>query len=231
MTEESEYLQEVSSYHQNRGAKRRTWADVFVGASYITAGAIFLIGSAIFIYLMLGEIPDWFWIAILASTLFIPFLNERAKDGTELFVVTDEPFKLTEYRIGKNVGLDIEGIGTRFQSKSGVSRILLNQLDTENMIGKGSAFGSMTPIDQVRDLNTLQKLTDMLESTLKESRISAQTVGVEVEKQSIAIVDWALQTIYGSIIPSEISESFGIDSKEEKLDVELETDSIIEDLE
>jgi hypothetical protein len=89
----------------------------------------------------------------------------------------------------------------------------------------------MTPIDQVRDLETLDKLTNMLESTLKESRISAQTVGIEVEKQSIEIVDWALRTIYGSIIPTEISESFGIDEKRVDLDVELETDGILEDLE
>ena len=74
-------------------------------------------------------------------------------------------------------------------------------------------------------------LTEMLENTLKESRISAQTVGVEVEKQSIEIVDWALKTIYGSIIPTEISQSFGIDEESKDLDVELETDSIIEDLE
>ena len=98
------------------------------------------------------------------------------------------------------------------------------------MKAKGSAFGSLTPIDQVRDLTTLQKLTDMLEKTLKESRISAQTIGIEVEKQSIEIVDWALKTIYGSIIPTEISESFGIDEKDGELDVELETDSILEDL-
>ena len=98
------------------------------------------------------------------------------------------------------------------------------------MKAKGSAFGSLTPIDQVRDLTTLQKLTDMLEKTLKESRISAQTIGIEVEKQSIEIVDWALKTIYGSIIPTEISESFGIDEKDGELDVELATDSILEDL-
>jgi hypothetical protein len=180
---------------------------------------------------MLGEIPSWFWISILGSFLFIPFLQERAKDGAELFLIANEPFKLTEFRIGKNVGLEIEGIGTRFQSETGVSRIILNSLDKESMKAKGSAFGSMTPIDQVRDLQTLDKLTNMLESTLKESRISAQTVGVEVEKQSIEIVDWALKTIYGSIIPTEISESFGIDEKKVELDVELETDGILEDLE
>jgi hypothetical protein len=212
------------------GAKRRTWADVFVSTTYITTGFIFLIILAVGSYFMLGEIPSWFWISILGSFLFIPFLQERAKDGVDLFLITDEPFKLTEFRIGKNVGLEIEGIGTRFQSETGVSRIILNSLDKETMKAKGSAFGSLTPIDQVRDLETLDKLTKMLESTLKESRISAQTVGVEVEKQSIEIVDWALKTIYGSIIPTEISESFGIQEEEKSLDVELETDSIIEEL-
>ena len=68
-------------------------------------------------------------------------------------------------------------------------------------------------------------MVEMLQSTLKESRISAQTVGVEVEKQSIEIVDWALKTIYGAIIPTEISESFGI--KEDPISLEID-DSIEE---
>ena len=182
-------------------------------------------------YFYLGSIPDWFFISIIGSLLFIPFLQQRAKEGAELFLIADQPFKLTEYRIGKNVGLEIEGIGTRMQSESGVSRIILNSLDKDTMKAKGSAFGSLTPIDQIRDLTTLDKLTKMLEDTLKESRISAQTVGIEVEKQSIEIVDWALKTIYGSIIPTEISESFGLDEKDADLDVKPETDGILEDLE
>lgn len=222
---------ESFEYKSSSMAKRRTWADVFVSTTYITAGLIFLVILGIGSYFVLGSIPGWFWISILGSFLFIPFLNERAKDGAELFLITDAPFKLTEYRIGKNVGLEIDGIGTRFQSESGVSRIILTDLDKENMIAKGSAFGGLTPIDQIRDLTTLDKLTEMLEKTLKESRISAQTVGIEVEKQSIEIVDWALRTIYGSIIPTEISESFGLETEEKELDVDLETDSIIEDLE
>ena len=228
MSDETEL--ETLDYRRKGMAKRRTWADVFVSSTYVGAGLLFLICIAVFTYFYLGTIPDWFWISIIGSLIFIPFLNERAKDGAELFIITNEPFKLTEYRIGKNVGLEIEGIGTRFQSESGVSRIILQDLNKETMKAKGSAFGSLTPIDQVRDLTTLQKLTDMLEKTLKESRISAQTIGIEVEKQSIEIVDWALKTIYGSIIPTEISESFGIDEKDGELDVELETDSILEEL-
>ena len=63
-------------------------------------------------------------------------------------------------------------------------------------------------------MNTLQNLSILLEENLRESRMNAQTVGVEVEKQSRVIVDWALKTIYGSIIPNEISEVFGVDLKE-----------------
>ena len=221
---------ESFEYRSTSMAKRRTWADVFVSTTYITGGLIFLVIVAVGAYFVFGKIPGWFWISIFGSFLFIPFLQERAKDGAELFLVSPAPFQLTEFRIGKNVGLEIDGIGTRFQSESGVSRIILTELNKETMEGKGSAFGGLTPIDQVRDLNTLQILTEMLENTLKESRISAQTVGVEVEKQSIQIVDWALKTIYGLIIPTEISESFGFHEEEAEINVSLENHEILEDL-
>ena len=208
----------------------RTWADVFVGASYITTGILFVCAIGALIYLYIGTVPSWFFLSIIMSLIFIPFLNERARDGTQLYLIADQPFRLTEYRIGKRVPIEIDGIGTRFQSKSGISRVILTDLDIETKKAKGSAFGSKTPIDQVRDLTTLQKLTDMLENTLKESRISAQTVGIEVEKKSIEIVDWALKTIYGSMIPTEVSEAFGVES-DDKLDVELTEDEILEDFE
>ena len=212
-------------------ARGRTWADVFVGATYITGGIIFLVLLGGAIYYLLGDLPNWFFLSIIASLLFVPFLIERAKDGSDLFMVADDPFKLTEYRIGKRVGLEIDGVGTRFQSKSGVDRMVLNALDVNTKKAKGSPFGGLTQIDQVRDMNTLTKMTEMLEKTLKESRISAQTVGVEVEKQSIEIVDWALKTIYGAIIPTEVSEAFGIDEKEEPLEVALTDEEVLEDFE
>lgn len=206
----------------------RTWADVFVGATYITGGILFLVILGLGIYFFLGTLPNWFFISILLSTIFIPFLNDRAKDGADLFLVSDGPFRLTEYRVGRKVGLEIEGIGTDFRSKSGTTRTILTDLDIDERKAVGSPFAEMTQIDQVRDLTTLTKLTTMLHETLKESRISAQTVGIEVEKQSIEIVDWALKTIYGAIIPTEISESFGQGSEQKPLDVELTEDEIIE---
>ena len=72
----------------------------------------------------------------------------------------------------------------------------------------------------MRDLTTLDRVIETLEETLKENRISSQEVGIEVEKQSIEIVDWALKTIYGAIVPTEISKAFGVD--ESVVDVGIE---------
>ena len=219
--------EENANIPQNTPHRGRTWADVFVNGSYIIGAALFLVAMGGAAYFILGEVPTWFFISLLSSLIFIPFLQERAKDGADLILVADEPFKLTEYRIGRRVGLEIEGQGVQFQSKSGIYRTVLTGLDVDSRKGKGSSFGGFTQIDQVRDMNTLKTVVETLEATLKDSRISAQTVGIEVEKQSIKIVDWALKTIYGSIIPSEVSEAFGIEEES----IQLNVDDGLEELE
>jgi hypothetical protein len=219
--------EENPNINQNTPPRGRTWADVFVNGSYIIGAGLFLVAMGAGAYFILGEVPTWFFIALASSVIFIPFLQERAKDGTDLILVTDEPFKLTEYRIGRKVGLEIEGNGVQFSSRSGIYRTVLNGLDVQAKKGWGSNFGGFTQIDQVRDMNTLNEVVRTLENTLKDSRISAQTVGIEVEKQSIKIVDWALKTIYGSIIPTEVSEAFGIDEE----NIELNVDDGLEEIE
>ena len=223
--------EETAASSHKGGAKGRTWADVFVGASYLTGGGLFIIGMAVALYFLVGDIPGWFFIALLSSLVFIPFMMERAKDDASLILVSDGPHRLTEYRIGNRVGLEIEGNSVLFQSNSGVLRQVLSSIDVENKTAQGSEFANATQIDQVRDLTTLQKMVELLQSTLKESRISAQTVGVEVEKQSIEIVDWALKTIYGAIIPTEVSESFGLEEKSIELELDETVDQMVEDFE
>jgi len=210
----------------------RTIWDIAVASSYIMGGALFIIGLMLVLYFYLDEIPQWFFIALLGSFAFIPFLIDRAKEDADLFMITKDPFNLTEYRIGKKYGLDIQGQGVLFMSDSGQYRTLLTDFDEETRTAKGSTFGSYTQIDQVRDLTTLQQLSQLLEDTLRETRVSKQTVGIEVEKQSKVIVDWALKTIYGSIIPTEISEIFGVSAEDHKFehkDFEELAGEIVED--
>lgn len=220
MTEESDFSTETPPM------KGRTWADVFVNASLIAGGVLFIVLLGVAAFFILGEIPTWFFIAVLTSLIFIPFLSERARDGSDLILVADHPFQLTEYRVGRRVGLEIEGNGVQFQSKSGVYRTILTDFDPKTKTGKGSAFAELSQIDQVRDMTTLQRVIKSFEEQLRETRISSQEVGIAVEKQSIEIVDWALRTIYGAIIPTEISEAFGIDAEKETIDVEAFVDEI-----
>ena len=88
--------EENQNIGQNTPPRGRTWADVFVNGSYILGAGLFLVGMGAAAYFILGEVPTWFFIALASSVIFIPFLHERAKDGTDLILVTDEPFKLTE---------------------------------------------------------------------------------------------------------------------------------------
>jgi len=224
--------QELPKKGQTSPIVGRTIWDLAVASSYIMGGALFVIGLGIVLYLYLDEIPQWFFISVAGSFAFIPFLIDRAKEDADLFMITKDPLNMSEYRIGKKYGLKIQGNGVLFSSDSGTYRTVLTEFDEESRTAKGSTFGSYTQIDQVRDLTTLEQLSQLLEETLRETRISKQTVGIEVEKQSKVIVDWALKTIYGSIIPTEISEIFGVSSEDEKFehkDVEELAGEIIED--
>ena len=140
-----EESQNIATLPPNKG---RTWADVFVGATYITGGLLFLGLMAAALYFLVGKVPTWFFIAIGTSLIFIPFMIERAKEDAELILVTDGPHRLTEYRIGNKVDLEIEGNAVRFQSKSGVNRYILSSIDIENKRAVGSEFAGYSQIDR-----------------------------------------------------------------------------------
>ena len=214
-------IEQTSPQNQKFG---RTVPDLLIHSIYFLVGIGFLSAFAFFSYLLLGSIPMWFWISILMSFIFIPFLSERAKEKANLFVVIDEPFKMSEFRIGKKYGLKIQGKGVKYQSHSGIDRMILSDLDLKNKIGKGFMFSELNQLEQIRDMTTLQRTIQTLEDTLKEQKVSMQTVGIHVEQKSIEIVDWALKTIYGSIIPNEISESFGVDVDSPQIEINEENE-------
>ena len=204
----------------------RTWADVTIGASYIIFTLAALAGAAALLYLFLGSVPQWFMIAVLVSLGSVPFISAHIRGDMEQFIISHDPFNLTILSVGRKADLKVEGTPTLFYSDSGYMRKMVTHFDRKTMTAKASGFGDFSQIDQIRDLTTLQRLHDKLLALLKEDRLTAQTLGVEVEYQSREIVDWALKTIYGAIIPTEISEAFGIKSEGET-ETETETESAI----
>lgn len=193
----------------------RTWADVTIGATYIIFTIAALCAVGFILYIILGQIPQWFLIAVFVSFFSVPFITERIKADCDEYIVSHDPFNLTILSVGKKANLKVEGVPTLFSSDSGYIRKMVTHFDRSNMTATASSFAGFSQIDQVRDMATLQRLHDKLMALLKEDRLTAQTLGVEVEYQSREIVDWALKTIYGAIIPTEISEAFE-DSKADK---------------
>lgn len=189
----------------------RTWADVVVGSSYIMGGLLFIALVLFVSWYFVGEVPQWIVIAIIGSLAFIPFLIERAKDDARLFVVLDGPMRLTEWRIGKRVNLEIDGNPISFKSSSGVERSILIEFDEDQQTGKGSDLANFTQFDQIRDLNTVHRMSETLQETLKEDRVTMMHVGIEVERRSREIVDWALRVIYEGSVPTEISAALGLE--------------------
>jgi hypothetical protein len=209
--------------HGINRAGGRTWADlVFYAAIGAVAGGILAVIGWL-VYQSFGYIPLWVPASMAASILWVPWMMERAKDDARLFVVVDGPMRLTEYRIGKRVPMEIEGRGITFKSSSGVDRVLLTSFNQDTMMAKGSAMEGMNQFDQVRDLSTVQKLSSALEAVLEEDRLTMQHVGIEVEKKNREIVDWALKLIYQGTVPTEITEALGID-EEPEIELELKSD-------
>ena len=214
--------QEPAFDGKNSPTVGRTWVDLVFSSGY---GLLIIgfVGLVLFLgYRAFGSIPQWVFISLAMSLIFIPFMFERAKEDSKIFVVLDDPLRLTEYRIGSKVDLEIEGFGVEMLSHSGVRRTLLKDFDLNSMIAKGSPLGEYSQFEQIRQLSTLRSLSDKLEETLKEDRLTSMHIGIEVEKHSRAVVDWALRFAYGSMIPTELTEALGIEVDEVEVDETLE---------
>ena len=202
----------------------RTWADVFAQTSYLFAGFIFVVFVGVVVWFVFDRIPQWFFLSIVGSLVFIPFLMERAKEKADFVCVMDQPMKFTEYRVGRKYAYDLYGNPVVLSSNSGVMRMMLLDFDKETRQAQALPFAELTPLDQMRELNTNLTLSKMFEENLRENRLSKQMVGVEVEKQSSKIVDWALNVLYGSIIPTELEDIY------ETLDASVESDDLATEL-
>jgi hypothetical protein len=206
----------------------RTWADVFAQTSYLFAGLIFLIIVGVIVWFVFDRLPQWFFLSILGSFVFIPFLMERAKEKADFICVMDQPMKFTEYRVGRKYNYDLYGNPVILSSNSGVMRMMLLDFDKEKREALALPFAELTPLDQMRELNTNLTLSKMFEENLRENRLSKQMVGIEVEKQSSKIVEWALNVLYGSIIPTELEDIYEtLIEKEESIELADELSEIL----
>ena len=168
-------------YNQKYG---RTWVDFWSSTGGLMILVILFIILIYFGWDYIQYIPKWVYPAlILGPIIYTPFLSQRAKDGSKLFLIAHGPQTISEFRVGKNVDLDIEGQGINLISKSGVNRILLTEFDPNSRKGKGSALAEFTQFEMARDLSTLDRLSTAFSEHLRSERITQEIIAVEVEKE------------------------------------------------
>ena len=202
-------------YNQKYG---RTWVDFWTS----TGGFILLLilaGVAIYFgWEYIGLIPMWVWPAILLTPIvWTPFLMARARDHTQLFIVSDGPQKLTEYRVGKRVQLDIEGSVLPFYSNSGTIRSLLTEFDPLTRVGKGSALAEFNQFEMARDLGTLDRLSRAFSEHLRSERVTQELIAVEIEKRVKQLSERWIGIAMATLEPEELETALNLSAHEHEI--------------
>ena len=178
----------------------------------------------------LKSVPVWVWVAIvLTPVVWVPFLMARAKDDTQLIVVADGPQRLTEYRVGKRVDLDIQGAGIPMTSRNGTNRTLLTAFDPNTRKGEGSALAEFTQFEMARDLHTLDRLSKAFSEHLREERITQELVAVEVERRVKELSQRWIGIAMATLEPDELESALDIQLEPDMMPIEPELDVILDE--
>lgn len=202
-------------YNQKFG---RTWVDFLTS----TGGLILLviiIGCLLYFgwdYIEL--IPMWVWPALfLTPIVWTPFLLSRARDDTQLLIVSDGPQMLTEYRVGKRVQLEIDGAVLPFSSRTGTVRNLLTEFDPSTRKGKGSALAEFNQFEMARDLSTLDRLSKAFSEHLRAERVTQELITVEVQKKVKALSERWLGIAMATLEPEELETALNLTEYENEI--------------
>jgi hypothetical protein len=207
----------------------RTWADFWTTSGGLLLLLVILGVGIYFGHEYIAAVPRWIWVSVLLTPmLFTPWLIQRARDSFEMVVVSDGPSRLTEYRIGKRVHIDIEGAGIVLTSRTGARRVLLTAFDPETRVGRGTALAEFTMFEMARDLSTLHRLSEAFSEHLRSERVTAEVVGIEVEKRVSKLSTRWLNILYGSLDPTEIEDALGLESDTVPAPTEMSLDEVVE---
>jgi hypothetical protein len=204
----------------------RTFADLFVT---IILPILLIVGIGVILYFgsdkmvaYIKMVPVWIWTSLLLSVIWYPFLVQRAKEDAKLFLVTDGPQRLTEYRVGRRVPLDLDGMGVPLMSKSGTMRTLLTELDPISLKGRGSELAEFTQFEMARDLGTLHRLSMAFSEHLRSERITKETMAVEVEKQVKILSERWVGIAMSTLEPEELETALSITRDDSAIDSTVE---------
>ena len=202
-------------YNQKFG---RTWVDFLTSTGGLILLVIIMGCLLYFGWDYVELIPMWVWPALfLTPIVWTPFLMSRARDDTQLLIVSDGPQMLTEYRVGKRVQLDIEGAVLPFSSRTGTVRNLLTEFDPSTRKGKGSALAEFNQFEMARDLSTLDRLSKAFSEHLRAERVTQELITVEVQKKVKALSERWLGIAMATLEPEELETALNLTEYENEI--------------
>lgn len=202
-------------YNQKFG---RTWVDFLTSTGGLILLVIIMGCLLYFGWDYVELIPMWVWPALfLTPIVWTPFLMSRARDDTQLLIVSDGPQMLTEYRVGKRVQLEIDGAVLPFSSRTGTVRNLLTDFDPYTRKGKGSALAEFNQFEMARDLSTLDRLSKAFSEHLRAERVTQELITVEVQKKVKALSERWLGIAMATLEPEELETALNLTEYENEI--------------
>jgi len=202
-------------YNQKFG---RTWVDFLTSTGGLILLVIIMGCLLYFGWDYVELIPMWVWPALfLTPIVWTPFLMSRARDDTQLLIVSDGPQMLTEYRVGKRVQLEIDGAVLPFSSRTGTVRNLLTEFDPSTRKGKGSALAEFNQFEMARDLSTLDRLSKAFSEHLRAERVTQELITVEVQKKVKALSERWLGIAMATLEPEELETALNLTEYENEI--------------
>lgn len=206
----------------------RSWADLLARGF----GWVLVVVAVVLLFIFGGSVwsavPVWVWVSLGMSLLWLPYLMERAREGARLVMVADGPLCLTEYRVGRRYPMRMTGAPLWFSSATGSQRMLLTHFDKNSGEAEGSALADATVFDLARDLEAFDRLGRTFAHHLRAERVTAETIGVEVERRVAGYSESWLRLLYGSLELGELEDLLGGDSSSPDLETSILSDDLPE---
>ena len=207
-------------YEQKYG---RTWAHFRTS----NGGILLLIVGVVCLFYFGWDyiliVPKWVWAAlVLTPIIWTPWLTARARDDASLFLVAEGPQKISEYRVGKRVDVQIEGPAVPMTPRSGAVRLLLTKFDPNTRVGEGSALAEFTQFEMARDLATLDRLSTAFSEHLRTERVTQELIAVEVEKRVKQLSERWIGIAMATLEPEELETALSLTKHDHEIHATVE---------
>jgi len=183
-------------------------------------------------YDLLGQVsrlPLYYLVGAAGGLAGLPWLVSIERERQVQLVAYPEPGRMTIWRVGRRVGLDLDGSPVHLTSEGGVARLFVNSFDPHTHTAKASWVAGNTALDWLREEATFHRLATAHADLLRDDRITRELVGVEVNRRVSVYSDQWLRLLYGSLSVDEVEEALGLTAADVPVEPEADLEVVLDE--